>query len=934
MGAARRPGDRRRACETPVPPSPAVFASRVFVPLLPMIRFRPLSPRLQAAAVGALLTSLAPGLHAQTRTTTTTTRRTTTTRSLESTAQTEVARRQSMAVNADDSLRQGDAAMLREDYEDAVRLYRTATDSFTDSPATGDRRRVALQKFVKASLKLAELRIVEARYPDAEAVAKIILRPEYDPNNEEAVELLQHLEDPEYYNQTITPKHVQKVQRVKDLLRAGNQYYDTGRYDLSFKKFEEVLALDPYNDAARRGEERIDLAKSKHSENAGYPEARGRLLQQVNSGWELPVRRNTADIDPRRNVQKLNDSSGTVAITRKLQSIVIPNIEFRQTTLNDAVEFLRQEARRLDTGAPEEERGVNIFLKLTSGSPRSAAAAPVPSEASIPGLPTGADAAPAAAPSLPLAAAPTGTSRISLTLSRIPLLAALDYVAKAANLKIKVEPYAVSIVPLTEETGDLITLEVRVPPSFIGTTNTGAGPSNALNESATTAGQGGGGTVDRTGTGSGPLTTRQDAKTFLESNGVTFPPGASAVYLASTSKLVVRNTQANIDLVQTLVGEVVQVPKQVEIESKFIDINQTNLKELGFDWTLGQFNLGSSSEKVFAGGGTGGTGRTFGDSSNQFGFTGANGGVIGGSPVTAGNRTGTFGISANAVDALLLGTTGGMAAAPGIFSVAGVFTDPQFQVLIRALNQQKGVDLLSAPRVTAKSGQKATIEIIREFIYPTQFQPPQIPQTIGSTSGSTLGVNGGSAPSFPVTPTTPTAFEKRNTGVTLEVDPIIGPDNFTIDLTLQPQVVDFDGFINYGSPIQTVTQNALGISQTNVLTPNVINQPVFSVRKVSTSVSIYDGSTVVLGGLVREDIQKVNDKVPILGDVPLVGRLFRSKIDQNIKRNLIIFVTARLIDPAGQPLLTTAEEEEETSALTGPDTYVQPPGPLPNYYKK
>ncbi len=902
-----------------------------------MIRFRPLSSRLRAAAaLGALLPCLAPALHAQQTRTTTTTRRTTT-RSLESTAQTEVARRQSLAANADDLLRQGDAAMLREDYEEAVRLYRTATDSLTDSPATGDKRRVAMQKFIEASLKLAELRIVEARYPDAEAVAKVVLRPEYSPNNEDALELLQHLEDPEYYNQTITPKHVQKVQRVKDLLRAGNQYYDTGRYDLSFKKFEEVLALDPYNDAARRGEERIDLAKSKHAENTGFPETRGRLLAQVNTGWELPVRRNTADIDPRRNVQKLNDSSGTVAITRKLQSIVIPNIEFRQTTLNDAVEFLRQEARRLDTQSPEEERGVNIFLKLGSGSPRSSVPAPTATEASIPGLPTGAETAPATPAALPLAPSATATTRISLTLSRIPLLAALDYVAKAANLKIKVEPYAVSIVPLTEDTGDLITLEVRVPPSFIGTTNTGAGASNALNEAATTAGAGGGGTVDRTGTGSGPLTTRLDAKTFLESNGVTFPPGASAIYLASTSKLVVRNTQQNIDLVQVLVGEAIQVPKQVEIESKFIDINQTNLKELGFDWTLGQFNLGSSSQKVFAGGGTSGNGRVFGDANNAFGFTDPSGGVIGGSPVTAGNRSGTFGISANAIDALLLGTTGGMAAAPGIFSVAGVFTDPQFQVLVRALNQQKGVDLLSAPRVTAKSGQKATIEIIREFIYPTQFQPPQIPQTIGGSVGGALltgGLSGGGAPSFPVTPTTPTAFEKRNTGVTLEVDPVIGPDNFTIDLTLQPQVVDFDGFINYGSPIQTTSTNALGIAQTNVLTPNVINQPIFSVRKVSTSVSIYDGSTVVLGGLVREDIQKVNDKVPILGDMPVVGRLFRSKIDQNIKRNLIIFVTARLIDPAGQPLLTTTEDEEETATLSGPDTYVQPPGPMPNYYKK
>ena len=86
------------------------------------------------------------------------------------------------------------------------------------------------------------------------------------------------------------------------------------------------------------------------------------------------------------------------------------------------------------------------------------------------------------------------------------------------------------------------------------------------------------------------------------------------------------------------------------------------------------------------------------------------------------------------------------------------------------------------------------------------------------------------------------------------------------------------------------------------MTDNVINYPVFSERKVETSVSIYDGQTVVLGGLMREDVQKVNDKTPLLGDIPMAGALFRSQSDQHIKRNLVIFVTATLIDPAGQAL--------------------------------
>src|SRR5256886_12889923 len=99
----------------------------------------------------------------------------------------------------------------------------------------------------------------------------------------------------------------------------------------------------------------------------------------------------------------------------------------------------------------------------------------------------------------------------------------------------------------------------------------------------------------------------------------------------------------------------------------------------------------------------------------------------------------------------------------------------------------------------------------------------------------------------------------------------------------------------------------ISISQPVQLTPNVINQPVFSTRKVTTSVSVYDGQTVVLGGLMREDVQKTEDKVPIIGDIPLIGRAFRTNVDQHIKKNLVIFVTARIVTPAGVPL---AEEEE------------------------
>ncbi|PYK44061.1 MAG: type II and III secretion system protein, partial [Verrucomicrobia bacterium] len=577
----------------------------------------------------------------------------------------------------------------------------------------------------------------------------------------------------------------------------------------------------------------------------------------------------------------------------------------------------------------EGRRGVDIVLRLHSlgrssepapvTATTTAGEAPLPAGENAPPAATGmATAAPVVTPATPsLPPVNPAEARITLTLNQIPLGEALRYIASQAGLKVKVEPYAVLILPLSEQSNELTTKEYRVPPGFI-TTNVNVGVS-ALSQgaykTATGAAPAGTGKDTQESTGGQLLVNREGAREFLESQGVPFPPGASAHFLPQSSRLIVRNTIDNLELVDALVEQAnVAGPKQVEIESKFVEITQNNLKELGFDWLLGQFNIGNN--KVFGGGGTTGTNQGPGvpAGSPDWPFAAPGQPPVGQFPVTASNRSGTFAISGNAIDALLMGTTGVGAVAPGIFGLSGVFTDPQFQVVIRALNQKKGIDLLSAPRVTTKSGQRAVIEIVREFRYPTQFQPPQIPQTVGNT-GSNLTT--GSTQSVPITPTTPTAFETRNTGVTLEVEPVVGPDGTTIDLNLVPQVVEFEGFINYGSPIfassssffNTLT-GGIVTSPPSLLTANVINQPIFSTRKVTTSVSVYDGSTVVLGGLMREDVQKTEDRTPIIGDIPIVGRLFRTNAEQHIKRNLVIFVTARLVTPSGAPLNPNEEEEE------------------------
>jgi general secretion pathway protein D len=277
--------------------------------------------------------------------------------------------------------------------------------------------------------------------------------------------------------------------------------------------------------------------------------------------------------------------------------------------------------------------------------------------------------------------------------------------------------------------------------------------------------------------------------------------------------------------------------------------------------------------------------------------------------VSNGLRSGDQAINRNNIDAILNnpGRTAQSAnVAPGIMALTGLFSDGQVQLIMRGLAQKKGTDLMTAPSVTAKSGQKATIEIIREFIYPTEYEPPELPNSTGSSFSGGGGLDGllggGGGSSFPVTPATPTAFETRNTGVTLEIEPTIGENDFVIDLRFVPEIVEFEGFINYGSPIQSPSTDALGNPVVAIITENRIEMPVFSARRVNTALTIYDGYTVAVGGLMREDVQNVEDKVPILGDIPVLGRLFQTKGENRIKSNLIIFVTAQIIDATGRPL--------------------------------
>ena len=277
-------------------------------------------------------------------------------------------------------------------------------------------------------------------------------------------------------------------------------------------------------------------------------------------------------------------------------------------------------------------------------------------------------------------------------------------------------------------------------------------------------------------------------------------------------------------------------------------------------------------------------------------------------------------------------------------------------MILHMLSQRSDTDLLSAPKVVTKSGENAVIKVVTEYIYPQDYDV-QLQSSSSGSSGSSSG--GGQSAILAVVE--PQNFTMREVGVILDVTPTYSEANGgTIDLELKPQVVDEPIWHNYGMripftgnsslqsfegmadiPIRAVeavtalggklSDEVIGQYQDAIMDASLtamsstsgagsmtwydapMEQPFFHVRSIDSKVSITPGSTVVMGGLITEQRKAMDDKIPFLGDLPFVGRLFRSHAEQTIKRNLLIFVTGRLITPSGREL-TLNEETAESAA--------------------
>ncbi len=747
----------------------------------------------------------------------------------------EVARRSENALLASELVKKADSEYNMGDFAAAHESYQSALALLSRAPSVGTYRDAIAERYGNAATELARNYMRVGKGEEARQILKAVLAPEVAEGHIGAKTMLARLDDPIRNNPAASLAHTQAIDKVAKGLRRAEGYMELAVYDKALVEYEEVLRLDSYNVAARRGMEQIHRLKSQYY-NAAYDEARARALMEVDQSWELAVLPKAESLNGSATgrFQEGLVLSREEEIRQKMKRIIIPVVDLEQVTLDEVGGLLEGWSREYDTLENDpNKKGLNVIMDL--GDPSS-------DEGQL-----------------------LRARSFNLKLSNIPFEGVVGYIADQAGLSWRAGEYAVEIRPVGTFGSDLITRSFKVPPSF-------------LLDVAKDGDSGGGDPFQLQSEDSGIRLSRLSPQEYLEQHGVTFPDGARVNYISASNTVTMTNTADNLDVLEQLVDSLTSVEDiSVVVKMTVIDVRQSDLEEIGFDWLL----------TPAPGGGTRVIGGTVGNGTPPPQIAGA-----AGAPLTSGLRTGTGINGGDPIDAVINTSllareaSFGEQRAPSILGLNDEINDATVQAVLSGLSQKTADDTIWQPSVVTRSGETAVVLSAREFPYPEEYEPPELPNSVGSNFGQST---------TPVVPATPTSFATRNLGVRMEVEPTVSADKKHISLRVNPQISEFDGFVNYGSPIRGDN----GVGGIDTITENAILMPVFSSIGTNTAVTIYDGSTIAIGGLMRQTSTLVEDKVPVLGSLPIVGRFFQRTGKVPETRALVIFVKAELVDPTG-----------------------------------
>ncbi len=783
----------------------------------------------------------------------------------------EIARREAYDKHAIQCITNGEDALVRGKYDTAIAQFKEASDFVRESRrdlrvkvdeglAEAWFRKAVMYRQVN-NLADAENAVRQARqlaHPAAEELMVQIKKDQENPPPPPPVKRIKRWNEKEYKN---------NIADIRARMSRAREYYSTGEYELCRREVEFCLRDYPWcKDAVgllrkvntRLGEfyddERIttrtemisDVTKAWTPGNYGLDyEDTGYASRSTSTSEESVITLGTTE---------------EMKILEKMKRITIPEIDFRQANITDVITFLSEASREYDEDKdiPEERRGINIILNL-GASAEPAAAAPAADD-----FGGGWDSALSDASST---SSTGGVPPITTSARFVTLLDAMNMIMDVAKLKYRVKGNMVLVMPANAPDGELIHRMYPVLPSFVE-------KAKSLREEEKASGDFG----DAIAIESTKFEDTQDWKKFFGELGVQWPEGSTVKYVGSIGKLIVKNTSEQLASLEKVLAELNVTPHQVEIEVRFVEVMQTDLDSLGLEWNMNS-NWGIAEHRQ----------DSHLDYSDRRRIE-----------MSSGSITSGFNFLSNNSEMKI---NDGMPIADGIATFSSILTNPELSVVLHMISTKKNSDLLSAPKVVTASGREATIKVVTEFIYPTSYDVEMLESDSGDDDGGTT---------YAGAVVEPSDFMTREVGVILSVTPEVAPDGSRIYLRLAPSVISEPTWKNYGSeypmsvPVEnTVIESVLGglIPYTRYETKMAklpMEQPFFPVRSVVTELDVYNGSTVVMGGMITEERIACEDKIPVLGDIPLIGHLFRNKYEQSEKRNLLLFVTARLVDAGGR----------------------------------
>jgi type IV pilus assembly protein PilQ len=305
-----------------------------------------------------------------------------------------------------------------------------------------------------------------------------------------------------------------------------------------------------------------------------------------------------------------------------------------------------------------------------------------------------------------------------------------------------------------------------------------------------------------------------------------------------SNALVITERPSRMNDIQEIIETLDRPTEQVMIESKFVEITGREEDSMGIDWQsmIGYRLSAGPGERTYE--------RVSGRSNSPSSSTSSDFSISN----TNGNRTTTLGQSQS--DSTLTEWIDDITRTD-----TAVFSADAFSVVLSALETNTDIELVSNPTIVTMNNKRAQINIGEEY---------PIPQYTYNDERGTFEVSN---------------FEYKPIGVNLSVVPQINSAGF-INLDIQPEISSRTGVVQFG-----------GASGAEI--------PIITVRKTDSSVTIKSGFTLAIGGLIQTDSENSASKIPVLGDIPGLGRMFSSKGKQVDKRNLIVFITAKILSASG-----------------------------------